>query len=60
MAAPRDARAFGFAVAFTDLVFARAFDLDAGFAFGFARARPFFAARARCARVDFVFAMSAR
>jgi len=60
VAAPRDVRAFGFAAAFADLVFAGAFDLDDGFAFGFARDRPFFAARARCARVDFVFAMSAR
>jgi hypothetical protein len=44
VAAPRDARAFGFAP-----VFARVFDLDAGFGFvfGFVWGRPFFAPRAR-------------
>jgi hypothetical protein len=59
VAAPRDVRAFGVA-AFVDLVFARPFDLDAAFGCVFGFARPFFAARARRARVDFVFAMSAR
>jgi len=55
VAVARDVRAFGLAAAF-----ARPLDLDAGFVFGFAPDRPFFAAGARSARVDFVFAMSAR
>jgi len=59
VAAPRDVRAFDVA-AFMDLVFARPFDLDAAFGCVFGFARPFFAARARRARMDFVFAMSAR